>query len=43
MMQGDDAVSNSKGNIISQAWKRLQQVRIAYVHTHILVSNDQKL
>ncbi|KAJ9575750.1 hypothetical protein L9F63_007396, partial [Diploptera punctata] len=25
-MQGDDAVSNSKGNIISQGWKRLQQV-----------------
>jgi hypothetical protein len=26
MMQGDDAVSDSKGNVLSQAWKRLQQM-----------------
>jgi len=26
MMQGDDTISNSKGNVVSQAWKRLQQV-----------------
>ncbi|XP_023722344.1 protein RER1 [Cryptotermes secundus] len=26
MMQGDDAVPNSKGNVVSQAWKRLQQI-----------------
>jgi hypothetical protein len=26
MMHGDDTVSNSKGNVLYQAWKRLQQI-----------------
>jgi len=32
MMQGDDTVSNSRGNVLSQAWRRLQQVWLYVMH-----------
>jgi len=43
MMQGDDTVSNSKGNVLSQAWKRLQQVCINVNVTFICYVERLKL